>query len=334
MRAVVCEGFEGYRALKVRDIDAPALRPGCVRISVRYATVGLALTLLTAGKYQRRPPLPFVPGSEIAGIVTEVADDVNGVCVGDRVAANIDWGGYAEEAIAAVENLFPVPDGVDLAHACNAPATYGTAFASLHWRGHIAAGQTVVVFGAAGGVGLAAVQVACAAGAHVVAVARSEDRLRIARTHGAHDVFLADTPELGRQLKKYNGGRGVDIVFDPVGGALFEQALHCTAPEGRILVIGFASGSVPQIQANILLVKNIEVIGINMGLYSGWTPNDERRIHAPRMKAMVRQLFDDIGVGRLRPINPAVFELADIVAAIDAIVARESSGRVLLHIGG
>lgn len=334
MRAVVCDSFDGYRTLKARDIPAPTLRPGCVRISVAYATAGLALTLVTAGRYQRKPALPFVPGTEIAGVVTELADNIQELRRGDRVAANIDWGGYAEEAIAATENVWRVPDAVELSDACCVPATYGTAYAALHWRARVAAGQTVLVFGAAGGVGLAAVQIARQAGAHVIAVARTADRLAIAREHGAHEGLLNDTPDLGRQLKQHNAGRGVDVVFDPVGGPLFEEALRCTAPEGRILLIGFASGEIPRIAANILLVKNIEVIGVNMGLYSGWTPVDERKRHAPRVTKMVEQLFAEVAAGRLKPQKSAVFALNDVVHALDAVAARESRGRVLLRVGG
>lgn len=334
MRAVVCDSFEGHRSLRQAEVDAPALRAGCVRIAIRHATVGFAISLVTAGKYQRKPPLPFIPGTEIAGVVTEVARDVQRFRPGDRVAAIIDWGGFAQQAVAATENVWHVPEGVDLAIACCVPATYGTAYASLHWRGRIQASESVLVFGAAGGVGLAAVEVARLADAHVIAVARSAERLDLAREHGAHEGFLNDTPELGRLLKQRNEGRGIDLVFDPVGGAAFEEALRCTAPEGRILVVGFASGTIPQIPANILLVKNIEVIGVNMGLYSGWTPIDERKRHAPRMRSMMDTLFAHLAAGRLRPEVSATYPMAQAVEAIDAVLARRSSGRVLLDIDG
>lgn len=332
MRAVVCEQYAGYRALRVVEHEAPVLRPGCVRIAVHRATAGFAVTLVTSGTYQRKPPLPFVPGTEIAGVVTEVGAGVQGFAPGDRVAALIDWGGYAEEAVASTDNLWHVPDGVELADACCVPATYGTAHAALHWRARLQAGDSVLVFGAAGGVGLAAVEVARLAGAHVIAVARNPQRLALAARHGAHEGFVSDTPELGRLLKQRNQGRGIDVVFDPVGGPLFDQALRCIAPEGRILVIGFAGGSVPQIPANHLLVKNAEVIGVNMGLYSGWTPIDERRRYAPRMKAMVDGLFAHLAAGRLAPERSTVFPLERVVDAFDAVVSRTSSGRVVLAV--
>lgn len=332
MRAVVCASWDGYRSLRQAELAPPVLRPGSVRIRVHYATAGFAVTLLTAGQYQRKPPLPFVPGTEIAGIVTEVAADVTGLRIGDPVAAIIDWGGYAEEAVAATENVWPVPPGVDLADACCVPATYGTAHVSLHWRARLEPGQTVLVFGAAGGVGLAAVELARLAGAHVIAVARTPERVALAMAHGAHEGLPGDTPQLGRMLKERTGGRGVDVVFDPVGGTAFEEALCCTAPEGRILVIGFASGDIPQIPANILLVKNIEVIGVNMGLYSGWTPVDERKRHAPRMAAMMQVLFGHLAAGRIRPQHSAIYPLEQVVEAFDAVVARAATGRVLLQV--
>lgn len=332
MRAVLCESWSGYRALVQAQLQSPPLRSGSVRIRVHYATAGFGVMLVTAGKYQRKPPLPFVPGTEIAGEVIEVADGVEAFRPGDRVAAIIDWGGYAEEAVAALENVWPVPAGVALADACSVPATYGTAYASLHWRARLEAGQSVLVFGAAGGVGLPAVELARLAGAHVIAVARTPERLARAREHGAHEGFLNDTPELGRLLKQRDGGRGIDVVFDPVGGPMFDEALRCTAPEGRILVIGFASGEIPQIPANILLVKNIEVIGVNMGLYSGWTPIDERKRHAPRMRAMMETLFGHLAAGRIRPEASAVYPLERIVEAFDAVTARASTGRVLVQV--
>jgi len=331
MRAVQCESLDGYRSLRQVEVEAPALRLGSVRIAVHYATAGFAVTLVTAGKYQRKFPLPFIPGTEISGIVTEVAQDVSAFRPGDRVAAIIDWGGFAQEAVARTENVWHVPQGVDLMLACCVPATYGTAYASLHWRGRMEAHQSVLVFGAAGGVGLPAVEIAHLAGAHVIAVARTAQRLAVAREHGADEGFLSDTPDLGRLLKQRHEGRGIDLAFDPVGGDAFDVALRCMAPEGRILVIGFAGGDIQQIPANILMVKNIEVIGVNMGLYSGWTPVDERKRYAPRMQSMVNTLFGHVAAGRLRPEVSTVYPMEQVVQALDAVLERRSTGRILLR---
>jgi len=332
MRALLCERWAHYSELKFTDVPRPVLRPGQVRIAVKYATLGFGQTLVVAGKYQRRPPLPFVPGTEVAGEVLEVANDVTSFKPGDRVAAALDWGGYAEEAVATALTTWPVPDGIDLADAVNVPLSYGTSHAALHWRGRIRAGETLVVFGAAGGVGLAAVAAGKAAGARVIAVAGSKERVELAMRHGAAAGLVHGGDDLGRQLKEMCGGRGADIVFDPVGGALFDQALKCAAPEGRILVIGFASSTIPQVPANLLLVKNVDVIGFNLGLYIGWTPVDERARYAARMADMVRTLFAQVAAGELPQLYADQYPLADFVSAFDAIVARRSVGRVVLKI--
>ncbi|MGD9944118.1 MAG: NADPH:quinone oxidoreductase family protein [Burkholderiaceae bacterium] len=332
MRAIVCDSWGGYRALKSSLAERPALRSGSVRIAVHYATVGFGVSVLVAGKYQRKPPLPFVPGSEVSGVVTAVADDACGLRVGDRVAAIADWGGYAEEVVVTTETVWPVPDSIPLSVACSVPATYGTSWMALHRRGRVAAGDSVLVFGAAGGVGLPAVEIARLAGAHVIAVARTDERLAVALEHGAHEGLRNDTPELGRLLKQRNGGRGIDIVFDPVGGAMFDEALRCAAPEGRILVIGFASGTIPQIPANLLLVKNVQVVGVNFGLYTGWTPLDERKRYAPVLREMMQTLFGQVADGSLRPESSRTYPLENVVDAFEFLLARESVGRVLLKV--
>jgi NADPH2:quinone reductase len=332
MKALHCTHWGGYKELAYTDVAPPALPAGSVRIAVHYATITLGQVLVVAGKYQRKPPLPFVPGTEISGVITELGPDVSGLRVGDRVAAMLDWGGFGEEAVASAETVWQVPDAIDLALACSIPGTYGTAYASLHWRAGIRAGQSVLVFGAAGGVGIPAIEVAAQVGAQVIAVARSQERLDLARAHGAHQGILNDTPDLGRTIKARTGGRGVDIVFDPVGGAMFDQALRCVAPEGKIVVIGFASGTVPQIPANILLVKNIDVIGFNFGLYLGWTPDDERKRFAGKLRELMQVLCAGIIAGDFKPVTTMTWPLARYIEAFDALVERQTVGRVVLKI--
>jgi NADPH2:quinone reductase len=300
---------------------------------VKYATVGFGATLVVAGKYQRKPPLPFVPGTEVAGHVLEVASDVTGFKPGDRVVASLDWGGYAEEAVATALTTWPVPDGVDLATAVHVPLSYGTSYAALHWRSGLARGQTLVVFGAAGGVGLTAVQVGKLAGAKVIAVAGSQERVDLAIAQGADCGLTHGGSDLGKRIKALNGGRGVDIVYDPVGGELFPEALKCVKAEGRVVIIGFASGTVPQIPANILLVKNIDVIGFNFGLYLGWGLTDERATYAERLSTMMKTLLSHIVAGELRPLESQQYPLEQFVEAFDSIVARKSTGRVVLKVG-
>jgi NADPH:quinone reductase len=334
MKAVLCERWCDYRDLIVTDAPPPPrLRPGHVRIAVRYATVGFGEALIVAGKYQRRPPLPFIPGNDVAGIVTEIAEDVLDFAVGDRVVATLDWGAYAEQAVAPTITTWHVPDAVDLAKAVGLPLGYGTSYAALHWRGRIKAGETLVVFGAAGGVGSAAVQIGHLAKARVIAIAGTEERVQTAIKKGADFGLVHGTDDLGGQIKELNGGRGVDIVYDPVGGPLFDQALRCVAPEGRILIIGFASGQVPSIPANIILVKNAEVIGFDFGYCIGWGLTDARVVYADRVKEMMSILFDYVAAGELKPETSVKYRLDDFVAAFDAIQQHRALGRVILEIG-
>lgn len=334
MKALLCEGWDGYRGLKFVDAPPPVLPAGCVRIGVAYSTVSFGQLLVVAGTYQRKPPLPFVPGTEVSGIVLETAPDVPGFKPGDRVAASLDWGGYGEQAIATSETVWHVPDGVELRDAAVIPLTYGTAYAALHWRGGLAYGQTLLVLGAAGGVGLPAVELGKLAGARVLAVGSNRERLELARAHGADEGLLHTEPELGQRVKALTNGRGADLVFDPVGGALFTETLRCTATLGRILVIGFASGTIPQIPANILLVKNIDVIGFNFGVYLGWSPVDERRRHAARLREMMQALFGLTLEGRIKPTSSDCYPLRDFTAAFEAVESRRSFGRVLIQVAG
>lgn len=333
MKAYLCEQWVHYRDLKLRDdVLPPVLSAGQVRIAVHYATAGFGQTLVIAGKYQRKPPLPFVPGTEVSGVVMEVAPDVTGFAPGDRVAAALDWGGYAEQAVATASTTWHVPDAVSLATAASVPLTYGTSYAALHWRGRLKAGDTLLVFGAAGGVGLPAVELGRLAGAHVIAVAGSDERVKIALDRGAHAGIVHGGEHLSQQVRDVNGGKNVEVVFDPVGGALFDEALRCLKPEGRVLVVGFASGVVPKIPANILLVKNAEIIGFNFGLYIGWGLTDEREFYRQRLKTMMDTLFAHVAAGELKPESSRPFPLHQLADAFDVVMARSAVGRALIEI--
>lgn len=333
MKALVCERWAHYSELKLKDnFPRPQLGPGQVRIAVKYATVGFVTTLVVQGKYQRKPPLPFAPGTEVAGQILEVASDVTTFKPGDRVAAAVDWGGYGEEAVATALTTWRVPDGVDLAAAALVPLSYGTSYAALHWRASLASGQTLVVYGAAGGVGLTAVQLGRLAGAKVIAVAGSQERVDLAIAQGAHCGLTHGGNDLGRRIKALNDDRAVDIVYDPVGGDLFNEALRCVGVEGKIILIGFASGEIPQIPANLLLVKNIDVIGFNFGLYLGWGLTDERATYAVRLAEMMQTIFAHIAAGELKPPASQTYSLKNFVEAFDSIVSRKSTGRVVLQI--
>lgn len=332
MRAAVCERFGSHRDLVVRDLPRPALGAGRVRLRIAHASVSFGQTVLVAGRYQREIAPPFVPGTEVSGTVLEVGDGVTNLAPGDRVAAVLDQGGYAEEAVATAATVHRVPDGLDLASAACLPLTYGTAYAALHWRGRLAPQETVLILGAAGGVGLASAEVALASGARVVATASTEAKRALVRSRGVADVLPADPDALRAAVLASTGGRGVDLVFDPVGGPLAVEAMRCLAPEGRQLVIGFASEQVPEARFNVLLVKNVDVIGFWMGLYVGWGRTDERERFAPRMRAMLDTLAGWCLDGRLRPEAGMRFPLERIVDAFDAVVSRRGLGRVIVDV--
>jgi len=333
MRAVICREFAPYTALKVEDIPKPTLPArGGVRIAVDYSSISFATSLVVSGKYQRKPPLPFVPGTEVVGTVTEVASGVSACQPGDRVLAILDWGGFAEETCTTEHTVYKLPAGIDATQALHAGVSYGTAYGALLWRGRLAAGETLLVLGAAGGVGLAAVELGAALGARVIAAASSADKCAVARAHGAAETIDYSSEDLRERSKALTGGRGVDVVFDPVGGDLFDTAMRCIAMEGRMLTIGYASGRIPSIPANILLVKDLTVAGFNFGAYVGWSPVDERVKFEPQMRAMYTRIFNWVLDGTLRPVVSDIFPLEKYVEAQALVLSRKSTGKVLLKL--
>ena len=333
MRALVCHSPREWDELVVELIAPPALTPGGVRIAVDCASVSFAMGLQVAGKYQRSYPMPFTPGTEVAGTVLEVDQDNPGVTqvkAGDRVLAICDWGGIAEQVVVPAATVYPIPDALPFDPGIHLPNAYGTAHGGLFWRGGLKAGETVLVLGAAGGVGVAAVELARHAGATVIATASTADKRAFAQEHGAHAAVPNDN--LRDAVMAATHGAGVDLVYDLVGGSLFDAALRTVKPFGRIVTLGFASGTVPQIPANLLLIKNISVIGHYMGLYYGWSPRDERVQHEPKMRAMMNQLFTLTMAGKLRPHVSHRFSLDQFREAMHAITSRAAQGKVIIRL--
>lgn len=322
MRAVVCGALGDIEGLTLGDVPEPALSPGGVRIGVHAAGLNFADTLIVAGKYQVKPPLPFTPGFEVAGEVLECADDVTVCRPGDRVTALLDWGGFAEQAVASEENVFVLPPGIDPVIAAAFPVAYGTSHFGLKVKAGLRAGETLLVHGAAGGVGLTAVECGKRLGATVIATASSPEKQQVARAAGADHTLDARALDLKEQVKELTAGRGVDVVYDPVGGSLFEASLRCTAVGGRILVVGFASGDVPQIPANILLVKNIAAIGF---YYGGC-----RSLQPQAWRASLQELVDWLGQGLIRPHVSHTYGLDQAIEALTALKTRRSTGKVVL----
>lgn len=324
MRAVVCQALGEPSGLVLEDVAPPPLTPDGVRIAVRAAGLNFADTLIIAGNYQKKPPLPFTPGFEVAGRALECGSQVVNCRPGDRVMAVVDYGGFAEQVVAPAASVFVLPDSVDEVTAAGFPIAYGTSHLGLKYRAQLVRGETLLVHGAAGGVGLTAVEIGKRLGATIIATASGADRLKIAADAGADHVVDARSEDLRSVVKSLTDGRGADVVYDPVGGRLFHESLRCTALGGRILLVGFASGDVPQIPANILLVKNISAIGYHWGQFQALAPEI--------MRASLAELIDWLGQGRLQPHISATFPLAEAIAALNALKARRTTGKVVLTI--
>ena len=330
MLAVRCHDWMPYQQLDIEDIPIPEAGPGQVRIAVHYAGMSFATSLVTEGRYQRKPPRPFSPGTEIAGVVDRVAPDVTHLKPGDRVAAGIDWGGHAEYAVTDATTVYRIPDALPFDLAPQLPLSYGTSYAALAWRAKLQPGETVLVHGSTGAVGLAAVEFAKAMGATVVATASTGEKLELARAHGADRTVLFPSATALEDLRALLP-KGADVIFDPIGGDAFDLSLRCVANSGRILVIGFAGGRVQQIPANILLVKDVAVLGFNFGNYVGWGRVDERKRHEPAMRAAMERIFAWHGEGKIRPLTSHRFPLRDFRAAMETVLNRRSMGKVLLE---
>ena len=325
MRAIVCKALGDIGDLLLEEVARPPLPEGGVRIAVEAAGLNFADTLIVAGKYQIRPAPPFSPGFEVAGRVLECAAGVSRCRPGDRVMAVIEYGGFAEEAVAPEDCVFVLGEHVDPVVAAGFPVAYGTSHLGLTYSGRLTAGETLLVHGAAGGVGLTAVEIGKRLGARVIATAGGAEKLAVAAAAGADHVLDSRSDGLREAIKELTQGRGVDVVYDPVGGPLFEVSLRATAAGGRILLVGFASGDVPQIPANILLVKNIAAIGFYWGAY---------RTLAPRaMQRSCGELVRWLGEGSLHPHVSQTFPMADAVQALQALKARRTTGKVVLVTG-
>lgn len=329
---LVCSRWCHWSELALQRLPRQPLAPGQVRIRVRHAGVGFALSLFVSGKYQRKPPLPFTPGTEVAGEIIEVAPDVTRLHPGQRVAAALDWGGFAEEVVAMADTVYPVPDGLELAQAAALPVTYGTVWAALAWRAALQPGETMLVHGASGALGTAAVQVGRLMGARVIATASTEAKREAALRNGAAHALPSDAATLAAAVKALCPAGGADVVFDPVGGDLFDASLRCAAPGARLLSIGYASGRIPEVPANLLLVKNLTLIGFNYGYYIGWGLTDERRRFAQPVQAMVAEIMQAAASGKLAPPVLQHFPLNDWLNAVDTTMSRRAIGKVMLDI--
>lgn len=321
MRAARVHTLDGPRAMTVDEVEPPEREAGQVRIAVHHAGVAFPDALLTRGLYQYRPDPPFVPGSEVAGEVLEAPDD-SGFTVGERVAAIPFFGGFAEEVVCSPDQVFPLPEGTTTEVGAALPMNYLTVEFALDRRGRLAVGETVLVHGAAGGIGTASIQYAAASGARVIAVTSTEEKARTARDAGAHETVLAEG--FRDAVRELTDGRGVDVVVDPVGGDRFVDSLRSLAPEGRLLVIGFTAGDIPTVKVNRLLLNNIEVVGVGWGAFVLPQPH--------LMPEQWRRLVPHVESGALDPPIHAVLPLDEVGDALATLEERRARGKVLLDL--
>ena len=321
MRAVVCQEFAPIDRLVIENRTDPTPGPGKVVVAVRAAGVNFVDSLFVQGKYQIKPPLPFTPGGEVAGDVVAVADGVTNVRVGDRVLAMPWLGGYASHVEVAAGSAVPIPGDLSYGQAAALVQSYGTMLFSFTRRTHLAAGEWVLVLGAGGGIGLAAIDVARHLGAHVIAAASSEEKLEAARAAGAEATIAYETEDLKTRARELSGG-GVDIVVDPVGDRFADPALRALRWMGRYLIIGFAGGEIPRLPANQVLLNNRSVIGIDWG---AWTMRDPEG-----NQALLNELMTLAGTGALRPVEPIEYPLDDVVRALTDLQDRKVAGKVVL----
>ncbi len=322
MQAVLCQEWGPPEKLRLEEVSSPVLHPSGVRIRVQAAGINFADLLLISGQYQEKPAFPFTPGLEVAGFIMECGEDVTTLSPGQRVMAVVERGGFAEEAVAEASAVFPIPDRLDFVHAAGFPVAYGTSHGALAWRAALKPGETLLVHGAAGGVGLTAIEIGKAMGAKVIATASSAAKLQVASKHGADFCIDSREEDIRTRVKELTNERGADVVFDPVGGPVFEASLRATAWGGRILLIGFASGEVPQIPANVLLVKNVTVHGFVWGSYVKRTPE--------RVRDSFATLLGWWEEGKLRPHVSETMPLERAVEALNLLKTRRSIGKVVL----
>jgi NADPH:quinone reductase len=324
MRAVVLRSYGPPPQVGVEEIAVPALKPGHVRISVRAVGFGFPDALMVAGKYQVKPEAPFTPGNEVAGIVTEVASDVTVVQPGARVLAMAGQGGLAEQCIAPVSSLIPLPASMSMAAAAGFLVNYGTTYHALVQRANLQAGETLLVLGAAGGVGLTAIEIGKALGARVLAAASTEDKLDLARQRGADAVFNYTKDSIKAKVMEFTGERGIDVAYDPVGADHAEQVVRAMAWGGRYLVIGFAGGKIPAIPLNLPLLKGCSLVGVFWGAHTRREPE----LHAANLHALFR-LFNE---GKINPHLTELNGLERFTEALEVINSRRATGKVVIRV--
>lgn len=322
MKAVLCKTLGPASDLVLEEVASPAPKRNEIVLDVHAAGVNFPDTLIIEGKYQFQPPLPFSPGGEAAGVVAAIGEKAGDFKIGDRVMALTGWGAFAEQVAVPFYNVLPIPTTMDFTTAAAFGMAYGTSMHALAQRGQLKAGETLLVLGASGGVGLAAVEIGKAMGARVIAAASNAEKLAAAKAAGADELIDYRQASLRDEIKRLTGGQGVDVVYDPVGGELFEQAVRSLAWNGRLLVVGFASGTIPQLPVNLTLLKGAAVVGVFWGAFAQRQPEDNA--------ANFRQLFAWHAEGKLKPLVSQTYPLAETGAAIERLAQRQAVGKLVV----
>jgi NADPH2:quinone reductase len=322
MRAVLCKQHGLPESLAIEEVADPLVKPGHVVIAVKAAGVNFPDTLIIQNKYQFKPELPFSPGGECAGVIEAVGDGVTHLKVGQRVIAFTGWGAFAEKVLAEQARVLPMPEGIDFDLAASFVMTYGTSYHALKDRANLKAGETVLVLGAAGGVGLAAVEIAKALGARVIAAASSDDKLTVCQAHGADDLINYSTQDLRERIKLLTEGRGIDVIYDPVGGSYSEPALRSMAWRGRFLVVGFANGQIPSIPLNLTLLKGCSIVGVFWGDFTRREPKASEQDLAELMQLLANK--------KLKPLVSARYSFEQAADALNAVMHRQVTGKIVL----
>ncbi|OUW81306.1 MAG: NADPH:quinone oxidoreductase [Gammaproteobacteria bacterium TMED222] len=323
MKAYVCREFGPVESHKVEEIADPRAEAGQVVVDVKAAGVSFPDVLIVQGKYQFQPPFPFSPGGEIAGIISEVGEGVVDWKIGDRVIAMTGNGGIAEKVVAFEMTLMPLPETMDFKDGAAFPLNYGTTYHALKQRGQLQAGETLLVTGAGGGVGTTAIEIGKAMGARVIAAASTDEKLEIAKNLGADEVINYSDGELKEKVKALTDGLGADVIYDPIGGDIFMQCMRCINWKGRVLVIGFASGPIPEVPINLALLKGCSIVGVFWGRFTGAEPEENS------------QNFDELfalhAEGKLKPQITKSYSLDDAAEAISSLENRKATGKVVIE---
>ena len=323
MRAVLCTHFGPPSDLELADIPAPKAAAGEAVVRVKAAALNFFDTLIIAGKYQHKPPFPFSPASEFAGVVESVGPEVTDIAVGDRVVGNMGWGAAREAVAIESHQLAKLPEALDFERAAGLTVTYGTTLYALRERAQLKAGETLAVLGASGGTGLAAIELGKMMGARVIACASSDEKLVFARAHGADETVNYGREDLRDALKRLGGEHGIDVVYDPVGGPYAEPAVRSLAWLGRYLVVGFAAGEIPKIPLNLTLLKSCDIRGVFWGAWTKREPQLQR--------ALMTDLARWCAEGKLSAHVHAVYPLSEIATALNAIADRKVMGKIVLR---